>query len=120
MIFYTLQGPTHKLEIYEDRMKLVKKAWIKWIGRKDNSRTFPISELSHFEVTIPKFGPISGKIEWTTFGDEKASFRFTTHPAMVKKIELYLQKVIIRNHQRKNHVEEPVMIRKKSKKLKAA
>ncbi len=121
MIFYTLQGPTHKLEIFEDKMKLSKKAWIKWMRRKDSVTAWPLEELSHFEVTIPKFGPISGKVEWTTFDNQHGSFRFTTHSAMMKKIELYMQKLILRNHQRKNNrVEEPAFVKKKSKKLKAA
>ncbi len=99
MIFYTLQGPTYEMEIYEDKIRLVKKPWKKIFSRKSESETFLINELSHFEISVPKFLFFSGKLQWTTFKGESATFRFSTNPVMVKKIEAYLKKRVIKNHQ---------------------
>lgn len=99
MIFYTLQGPTSKLEIYDDEIRLNRKSWAKIFGKNELPDRFKISDLSYFEITVPKFLFVSGKIEWTTFSGQKGSFRFSTNPAMVKKIEIYLQKRVIKNHQ---------------------
>ncbi len=99
MIFYTLQGPTYKLEIYEDQIRLIPKTWSQIFRKKKTADRFIIRELSQFEITVPKFLFISGKIEWSTFNGHQGSFRFTTNPAMVKKIEIYLQKRVIKNHQ---------------------
>lgn len=98
MIFYTLKGPSYELEIYEDKIRLVKKPWIK-IFRKQETLDYPIKDLSQFEITVPKFMMVSGKLEWHTFNGEVGQFRFTTTPAMVKKIETYIQKRVIKNHQ---------------------
>ena len=99
MIFYTLKGPSYELEIYEDKLRLVKKPWIKIFSRKPETLDWPIKELSQFEITVPKFMMVSGKLEWHTFSGDVGQFRFTTTPAMVKKIETYLQKRVIKNHQ---------------------
>lgn len=99
MIFYTLQGPTYELEIYEDKIRLVKKPWISIFSRKPETDTFPINDLSHFEIAVPKFMFFSGKLHWTTFKGETGTFRFSTNATMVKKIETYLQKRVIKNHQ---------------------
>ncbi len=99
MIFYTLKGPSYELEIYEDKIRLVKKPWIKIFSRKQETLDWPIKELSQFEITVPKFMMVSGKLEWHTFNGEVGQFRFTTTPAMVKKIETYIQKRVIKNHQ---------------------
>jgi len=99
LIFYTLKGPSYELEIYEDKIRLVKKPWVKIFSRKQETLEYPIKELSQFEITVPKFMMVSGKLEWHTFGGEVGQFRFTTTPAMVKKIETYLQKRVIKNHQ---------------------
>lgn len=99
MIFYTLKGPSYELEIYEDKIRLVKKPWIKIFSRKQETLDWPIKELSQFEITVPKFMLVSGKLEWHTFNGEVGQFRFTTTPAMVKKIETYIQKRVIKNHQ---------------------
>lgn len=99
LIFYTLQGPTSKLEIYEDEIRLIRKTWARLFGKNEFPDRFKIHELSHFEITVPKFLFVSGKIEWSTFNGEKGAFRFSTNPAMVKKIEIYLQKRVIKNHQ---------------------
>lgn len=99
MIFYTLQGPTCKLEICEDKIRVTRKTWARLFGKNEFPEDFKIAELSHFEITVPKFLFVSGKLEWTTFNGQKGTFRFTTNPAMVKKIETYLQKRVIKNHQ---------------------
>lgn len=99
MIFYTLKGPSYELEIYEDKLRLVKKPWIKLFWKKEEPKDYEIRELSQFEITVPKFMMISGKLEWHTFAGDTGQFRFTTTPAMVKKIETYLQKRVIKNHQ---------------------
>lgn len=99
MIFYTLQGPKFNLEIHEDKIKLVKKYWFRLWNRTPTISSWEIENLSQFEVTVPRFFIFSGKIEWKTFEGQQGQFRFTTTPAMVKKIETYLQKRVIRNHQ---------------------
>lgn len=112
MIFYTLKGPTYELEIYEDKISLKKKNWIQLFSRKEPVHQWSINELSQFEITVPKFMMISGKIQWSTFNGETGSFRFTTNPLMVKKIETYLQKRVVKNHQAKNNV---IPLKKKHK-----
>jgi len=104
LIFYTLQGPTSKLEIYDDKIKLLKGAWSHLFTKKEMGDSWKINELSYFEITVPKFLFFSGKIEWTTFSGEKGTFRFSTNPQMVKKIEIYLQKRVIKNHQQLSNV----------------
>lgn len=115
MIFYTLQGPAYELEIYEDKIKLVKKSWAIF-SRKQNIDTFSINELSKFEITVPKFLFFSGKLHWETFKGETGTFRFSTNPLMVKKIETYIQKRVIKNHQALHKISElPAPLRKKKK-----
>lgn len=101
MIFYTLQGPGHELQIHEDKIYLIKKPWVSILSKSVPPTSWEITQLSQFEITVPKFLMISGKIQWQTFQGQVGSFRFTTTPAMVKKIEIYLQKRIIKNHQEK-------------------
>lgn len=100
MIFYTLHGPSSKLEIYEDKIRVIKKGWLSLFASKDDREFWKICDLSQFEITVPKFLFFSGKIEWQSFSGVKGSFRFNTNPAMVKKIETYLQKRVVKNHQR--------------------
>lgn len=99
MIYYTLTGPTHYLEIYADKICLKKKAWLRLFSSNDSTLTWQISSLDQFAVTVPKFLFISGKIQWSCFSGEMGAFRFNTTPQMVKKIETYLQKRVIKNHQ---------------------
>jgi hypothetical protein len=98
LIFYTLQGPTCKLEIYEDKILLIKRSWLSLFLRKESPNFWKICELSQFEITVPKFLIFSGKIEWATFNGSKGTFRFSTNATMMKKIETYLQKRVIKNH----------------------
>lgn len=107
MIFYTLQGPTYELEIYEDKIRLIKKSWFRLFSKNHQIHVWSINELAQFEITVPKFLMISGKLQWSTFQGEQGTFRFSTHPAMVKKIESYLQKRVIKNHQLKNSALPP-------------
>lgn len=104
MIFYTIQGPKYRLEIHEDKITLIKKKWFPLWNSSPQSASWSIQELSHFEITVPKFFLISGKIQWQTFNGEQGQFRFTTTPAMVKKIETYLQKRVIKNHNINNRI----------------
>lgn len=99
MIFYTLKGPSYELEIYEDKIKLIRKNWLSYFSKTPDCHTWKISELSQFEIAVPKFMMISGKLQWQTFSGETGTFRFSTTPAMVKKIETYLQKRVIKNHE---------------------
>ncbi len=99
MIFYTLQGPTHELEIYEDRIRLVKRPWTQLFSRREQVTEWKIGALAHFEISVPKFLFFSGKLQWSTFDGTSGAFRFTTNPTMVKKIETYLQKRVLKNHQ---------------------
>jgi hypothetical protein len=120
LIFYTLQGPTSKLEIYDDKIRLLKGAWSQFFSKKESGDNWKINELSYFEITVPKFLFFSGKIEWTTFSGEKGTFRFTTNPQMVKKIEIYLQKRVIKNHQQLSNVKTLPQPRKDHRELLAA
>lgn len=104
MIFYTLQGPKFELEIHEDRIKLIKKSWMYFLTRNTEVRIWDIKDLSQFKISVPKFLGMSGKLEWETFEGEIGTFKFSTHPQMVKKIEAYLQKRVIKNHKQKNDV----------------
>jgi hypothetical protein len=115
LIFYTLQGPAFELEIYEDKIRLVKKTWTGMFSTKPDQDTFVIDELSKFEITVPKFLFFSGKLHWETFKGETATFRFSTNPLMVKKIETYLQKRVIKNHQAIHKVKELPQPQKKKK-----
>ncbi len=105
MIFYTLQGPTHELQIYDDKIRLVKRPWTKLFTRRDLVNEWQISALSHFEITAPKFFIFSGKLQWSTFEGAPGTFRFSTNGVMVKKIETYLQKRVLKNHQRSGEKE---------------
>ncbi len=98
MIFYTLKGPRFELEIHENKLRLHKKGWISKFRKNGGPEDWNMEGLSHFEITIPQY-ILWGKLEWQTFDGKKGSFRFSTNSDMVKKIEKYLQKVIIRNHQ---------------------
>ena len=97
MIFYTVQGPSYKLEIHDDHLRLVKKSWFNLVTKQRPVEAWEIQNLSRFEISVPKL--IWGKLEWEDFQGVKGSFRFTTTPAMVKKIETYLQKRVLKNHQ---------------------
>ena len=97
MIFYTLQRPKSKLEIHHDKLKLVNGfCWNLFSSKKDQTE-WKLSELSHFQITVPKF--IWGKLEWSTSDGRKETFRFTTNSVMMNKIEKYMQKVIIKNYE---------------------
>lgn len=98
MIFYTLQGPNYNLEIHDDKIRLCKTGWFKHLSREPKVIDWDLTQLSQFEISIPQY-ILWGKIEWRTFEGDQGSFRFSTDAAMVKKIEKYLQKLIIRNHQ---------------------
>lgn len=99
MIFYTIQGPGYELEIHDDKMKLTKKTWLKQLSRKDAVKTWELKSLAGFEMTAPHFF-LWGKIEWKSEDGSRESFRFSTNPEMVKKIERYMQKMILKNIQR--------------------
>lgn len=96
MIFYTIQGPGHQLEIHDDKMTLTKKTWLKQFSKKECSRDWELKSLSGFEVSVPHYF-LWGKIEWRSYDGTKGSFRFSTNPEMVKKIEKYMQKMILKN-----------------------
>lgn len=99
MIFYTLCGPRYKLEIHDDKIKLLRR-WPTF-SKKTPLLNWDIDTLSQFEMTIPQY-IVWGKLEWTSFDGKKGSFRFSTDANMVRKIEKYIQKKIMKNHQRHN------------------
>lgn len=98
MIFYTLQGPSHELEIHDDKLYLIKKGWRTVFSKKQLPISWEMHKLSRFEITMPQY-LLWGKIEWQTYDGGFGSFRFSTNPVMVKKIETYLQKRILKNVQ---------------------
>lgn len=103
MIFYTIQGPGHKLEIHDDKITLTKKSWLRTLSKKDSGRVWELKSLSGFEISVPHYF-LWGKIEWRSYDGTKGSFRFSTNPEMVRKIEKYMQKMILKNIQKKNHL----------------
>lgn len=103
MIFYTLQGPSHELEIHDDKLCVIKKGWRTVFSKENSVSHWELQQLSRFEISVPKF-LLWGKIEWQTYDGEQGSFRFTTNPAMVKKIEAYMQKRILKDFQKQRSV----------------
>lgn len=101
VIFYTLKGPTHDLEISEENIRLVKKPIFKFFTKTPKVHSWKIDELSKFEIADSKV-VLCGKLHWQTFDGEDFSFRFTTNEVMMKKIEKYLQKKVLKNHQTKH------------------
>jgi hypothetical protein len=99
VIFYTLQGPGFQLEIHDDRLKLIRKSWARILAPKAEVTDWKLAELEHFTIATPKF--LWGRIEWSTFDGSKGSFRFTTNAQMMGKIERYLNKLIIKNLNRR-------------------
>lgn len=98
MIFYTIQGPKYCLEIHEDTIKLIPKKWFNLSENNVPEQIWEIQKLSLFEMTKSKFLIFTGELKWETFEGSRGIFNFNTSPAMVKKIETYLQKRIIKNH----------------------
>lgn len=102
MIFYTLTGPKYKLEIHDDRIKLIKRVWWSALSRKDKVTEFKLDELTQFQISIPKI--IWGKLDWAMQDGTKCSFRFSTNSLMMGKIEKYMHKLIIKNIERRQNV----------------
>ncbi len=105
MIFYTVQGLNYKLEIYTDKIKLIKRPWLVFFTKTPWVQSWDIDQLETFQVTTPKVF-FSGKLKWQTFNGDGITFRFTTTAPMVSKIELYFQKRIAKNLLKKADVLE--------------
>lgn len=101
MIFYTLKGPTYELEISEENIRLVKKPLFKFFTKTPKVNSWKIDQLSKFEIIDSKM-LLFGKLHWQTFEGEDFSFRFSTNEVMMRKIEKYLQKKVLKNHQTKH------------------
>ncbi len=99
MIFYTLQGPKYKLEIHDDKIRLVRKGWARFLTGRDAVSEWKLSELAQFQISRPKV--IWGKLEWSTLDGQKGACSFSTNAIMVGKIERYLHKLIIKNLNRR-------------------
>lgn len=99
MIYYTLKGPSHSLEIHDDKILLIKRTWLRLFSSKMPPKVWTMEGLAQFNITIPQY-LLWGKVEWSSFDGNHGTFRFSTNPIMMKKIELYLQKRIIKNHQK--------------------
>ncbi len=114
MIFYTLSGPKFTLEVHDDKIKLVRRAWWKLISREPQICTWEVQNLATFTMTNPSFLRM-GRLEWQSHNGHKGSFRFTTNAEMVKKIERYLQEKIIKNEEKKvAQIQPKVKSRKKA------
>lgn len=100
MIFYTLFGPTSKLEIHDDKIKVMRNPILGFFHRKDRLMEFKLNELAHFSITEPKF--VWGKLQCESACGKKADFRFTTNAVMMGKIEKYLNTLITKNQRRNN------------------
>lgn len=120
MIHYTLKGPTHTLEIHDDKIRL-KRRVISRLARGPHFQDWDMSSLSNFEVSIPQY-ILWGKLEWKSTDDKYGTFRFSTNKMMVEKIEKYLQKVIQKNAEKVLVFKQPepevapVVVQKKNKK----
>ena len=99
MIFYTLQGPGYKLEVHEEKMYLLKRGWLRFFSKRSEIEAWELNELSSFEITVPKF-IFTGKVSWTSFDGRSGTFRFSTNFQMMKKIELYFRKRVMKNQKR--------------------
>ncbi len=124
MIHYTLQGPTFKLEIHEDKMYLKRKVWWKLFSSKKNDNVWFLSGLKEFNMSITQ-NSFWGKLEWESFDGIKGSFSFSTKPEMVQKIEKYMHKKILKNHEQikilaaaTKVVEQPIKMSSKKAKRK--
>lgn len=100
MIFYTLQGPKHRLEIHNDKLKLIKRPWWRVFSYKEKTLEFKLSELSEFRVATPK--TLTGVLVWETFDGNKGTFTFTTNAKMMGMIEKYVHKLIVKNNKTRN------------------
>jgi hypothetical protein len=100
LIFYTLFGPTSKLEIHDDKIKVMRNPFLGFFHRKDRLVEFKLNELAHFSITEPKF--VWGKLQCESACGKKADFRFTTNTVMMGKIEKYLNTLITKNEKRNN------------------
>lgn len=113
MIHYTLEGPKHRLEIHEDKIKLVTKPLWNLFKKKNEIKEWSLQELSQFQINITKF--VWGKLEWSTFEGTTCSFRFSTNIVMMIKIERYMHKLIIKNLQRKQNALQLVKLKKEKR-----
>ena len=111
MIFYTLQGPNYKLEIHDDKLRLIRKGMMRVLSREPRFVDWDLQSLASFEISIPQY-ILWGKLEWKSFDGKQGNFRFSTNADMVKKIEKYLQKLIIRNHQQIKPLPMPMKTKK--------
>jgi hypothetical protein len=108
VIFYTLSGPKFTLEVHDDKIKLVRRAWWKLLSREPQVSTWEVQNLSTFTMTNPSFLSM-GRLEWQSVNGHKGRFRFTTNAEMVKKIERYLQEKIIKNEEKKIALITPII-----------
>ena len=101
MIFYTIQGPKYRLEIHDDKLRLITRGMFSLFNNKNDHPTFPLNEIIKFEITSSKF-IFWGKLEFTMSNGEKRNIRFSTNQQMMNKIEKYIQKIVIKNCTRKS------------------
>lgn len=99
MIFYTLQGPNEILEIHDTKLVVIKKGFRTFFSKESPVQTFPMDELTNFEIKAPKF-IFAGKLEWVSASGEVNTFRYNSPHEMVKKIERYMQKRTEKNQSR--------------------
>ncbi len=98
MIFYTLLGPCYFAEIHDEKIILKKRLWFKILSGPGVTQTWKLEDLCQFTlIKTPAF--FWGKLEWKTFSGESGFLYYSTNPLMMRKIEVYFQKRIIKNHQ---------------------
>lgn len=61
MIFYTIQGPKFKLEIHDDKLRLVKKGFFALFSKTKGSSLFPTKRNYPLRSNVIKVHPV-GKI----------------------------------------------------------
>lgn len=99
MIHYIVKGPSQTLEIHHDRLKVIRKGILYYIGLGARVQEWPLSNIANFSVT-KKF--LTGQIYWKTYQGESNGFKYSDQEEFVSKIHAYIQKVILKNNKRQN------------------
>jgi hypothetical protein len=93
MIFYTIKGPSHLLEIHEDKLILKKRIWSRILTGAGIEKTWELNKLREFKIQKQKYF-IWGKLEWKDENNQEGKIRFSINTLMMERITKYLQKKI--------------------------
>lgn len=104
MIHYTVNGPKFKLQIHDDKICLERRIWSRLFTFKSREGTWNLEGLQKFNITSTNL--LWGKLEWESFDGVKGSFWFSTNHEIVMKIEKYMHKKILKNHNKVKMMDE--------------